>query len=279
MGKSSDGNASKIEQIYCALDFYSATLQIHFKHELTKKSAEKFHAQECKCSLDANRAELYTMLLELEGITEIIIDRHTMHITKGQLFEWDEMIEAILLRILTAFNPNGELTQMRPAREYYWNDKKLFMKRIFRTCNLTIWQKQREVGFQDGLATTLLVAILGPQYFWLGTAGDTVGYLWHRGTVRQLTPPNRDEFGALTKALGVKRLGLIPEYASGKLEDGDALILATDGVWDFVTNNDLAIALQQKTIQAATRMLLDAARAAGSTDNRTIAVVKRVKLG
>lgn len=161
-------------------------------------------------------------------------------------------------------------------RPYYWNDKKLFMKRIFRTCNMTVWQKQREVGFQDGMATTLLVAILGPQYFWLGTSGDTAGYVWHHGDVRQLTPPNRDEFGALTKALGVKRLGLIPEYASGKFEKGDALILATDGVWDYVTTDDLALALQQKEPAAAGRMLLDAARAAGSTDNRTIAVVRRI---
>lgn len=138
MGKSSDGNASKIERIYCALDFYSATLQIHFKHELTKKSAEKFHAQECKCPLDKNRAELYTMLLELEGITEIIIDRYTMHINKGQLFEWEEMIESILFRILTAFSPNGELTQMRPAREYYWNDKNAIVFQVKNLNNIPI---------------------------------------------------------------------------------------------------------------------------------------------
>src|SRR3990167_8511195 len=37
-------------------------------------------------------------------------------------------------------------------RRTYWKDRKLFLKRIFRTTNITLWQKQREEEFEGGMA-------------------------------------------------------------------------------------------------------------------------------
>lgn len=165
-------------------------------------------------------------------------------------------------------------------RRYYWEDKKLFMKRIFRTANMTVWQKHRESGFEEGLATTLLVAMIGTQSYWVGTAGDTAAFLLHDGVVSRLTQEDRDSFGSLTKALGIKRLGLIPVYATGKFLPDDILLLATDGVADYVSREDMAAMLasaggSEESLASCCRQLLAHAAAAGSVDNRTALILKR----
>lgn len=168
-------------------------------------------------------------------------------------------------------------------RKYYWEDKKLFMKRIFRTANMTVWQKHRESGFEEGLATTLLVAMFGPQSYWVGTAGDTAAFLLHDGVVSRLTHEDRDTFGSLTKALGIKRLGLIPAYATGKFSPDDMLLLATDGVADYVSREDMATLLagagcSEESLAVCCRQLLAHAAAAGSTDNRTAVILTRTSV-
>jgi protein phosphatase len=166
-------------------------------------------------------------------------------------------------------------------RRYYWEDKKLFMKRIFRTANMTVWQKHRESGFEDGLATTLAVAMIGPQSYWVGTAGDSAVFFFHDGVVTRLTREDRDAFGSLTKALGMKRLGLVPVYATGKFLPEDVLVLATDGVADYVSAEDMAAIVgaadsSAESLAVCGRAFLSHASAAGSTDNRTVLILKRI---
>jgi serine/threonine protein phosphatase PrpC len=50
--------------------------------------------------------------------------------------------------------------------------------------------------------------------------------------------------------------------------------LATDGVWEYVTMDDLMLALEKEDLAVAAHVLLDAARIAGSTDNRSVAVIR-----
>ena len=68
---------------------------------------------------------------------------------------------------------------------FYFQDKKRFMKRIFRSTNLAVWQKQKEVGFEHGIATTLLVVMIGPKHYWVGHAGDTSAWYVHKGMAKK----------------------------------------------------------------------------------------------
>ena len=56
-------------------------------------------------------------------------------------------------------------------RPFYWKEKLPFLKRIFRSTNLRLWQKRRDPGFDAGLASALMVLIVIQDYFWLGSAG------------------------------------------------------------------------------------------------------------
>ncbi|MBI4062321.1 serine/threonine-protein phosphatase [Candidatus Gottesmanbacteria bacterium] len=167
-------------------------------------------------------------------------------------------------------------------RPYYWADKKLFLKRIFRSTNITLWQKQREKGFEGGMATTLIMCIMGEKSFWAGGVGD--GRIYHLGSTGKLTsllPDDVDPSGKLTNALGVNRYGLVPHVVALPFGHNDCLLLATDGVWRYTDEQFLAKALATcgettQSLSACVEEILRGANENGSTDNMTVAVVKRM---
>lgn len=164
---------------------------------------------------------------------------------------------------------------------YYWLDKKLFMKRIFRSTNMAVWQKRKEKGFEGGLATTLLVCMVGPKYMWLGSSGDTQAWLVHDGVLRTLTR-EKNAFEAIPKkALGLKRLGLIPEFFSSPFDEGDIILMITDGAADYLTMQDVeaGVAAAGNTTQEITEAVLsvlNAARINSSEENMTAVMIKRL---
>jgi protein phosphatase len=164
---------------------------------------------------------------------------------------------------------------------YYWLDKKLFMKRIFRSTNLAVWQKRREKGFEEGLATTLMVLMVGAKNYWIGHAGNSSAWIYREGKIKKLTHDDVDTKGTLTRAVGFKRLGLTPEFISDTLEQGDVLLLTTDGVGDYLTEKDMSVhlsAVGSSNADAITAVggILSSAQANGSVENMSAIVVKRL---
>ena len=168
-------------------------------------------------------------------------------------------------------------------RHAYWKDRKLLLHRIFRTTNITVWQKQREEGFGDGMATTLLVCIVIDRHFYIGNVGDSSAFLVHNGVVTKLTTEDRDAAGHLTKSIGTGRYGLVPSVVTGDLAVGDSIVLATDGVagvFETLRPSPAELLAQQRN--TATRLsdaaaeILRAAESAGVTDNMTVSIVKRI---
>lgn len=164
---------------------------------------------------------------------------------------------------------------------YYWLDKKLFMKRVFRTTNMTIWQKRREQGFENGLATTLLVLMVGPKHIWIGNAGDSCAWIMHDGEISKLTSEKSEFQPVPSNVLGIKRLGLASEFVMRDFEKGDVLLLSTDGAGDYLTFQDLQTCFasagdRTEDIEQSVVSVLNAANINGSTQNMTALLVKRV---
>lgn len=167
-------------------------------------------------------------------------------------------------------------------RPFYWADKKLFLKRIFRSSNIAVWQKRREYGFEAGLASTLAVAIVGTQNIWVGTVGDSGILLYRDGLIDVLTPADLDETGKLTNALGLKRFGLVPHIAVEKFLPRDILLIATDGVLNFVNEDQLRSTFEvsgdtSDSLSTAVMHLLKAAQENGSRDNMTACMIKKIR--
>lgn len=167
-------------------------------------------------------------------------------------------------------------------RHAYWKDKKLLLSRIFRTTNITLWQKQREEGFEGGMATTMLVVILIDQRYYIGSAGDSSAYLIHDGSMKKLTTDDVDAEGRLTKVIGASRYGLTPFVTTGDLFEGDSLVLMTDGVSRFKDDGKCIELLNQAGQRAtdlseAAAAILERAREKGATDNMTVCFIKRIR--
>ncbi len=166
-------------------------------------------------------------------------------------------------------------------RQFYWSDKKLFMNRIFRSTNITLWQKRRERGFEGGLGTTMVVAMIGDRNFWVGSAGDSSAWYFHEETLTKLTTPDADAAGALTKYVGYQRYGMLPSFTGGRLGPGDCLLLATDGVSAAVSEKNISTILAaagttNEHMTAAVTRLLDESEKNGATDNMTAVIIKRI---
>lgn len=164
---------------------------------------------------------------------------------------------------------------------FYFQDKKRFMKRIFRSTNLAVWQKQKEIGFEHGIATTLLVVMIGAKHYWVGHAGDTSAWYVHAGIAKKLTTDHTDSKGVLQKAVGFKRLGLLPDFATGELPKGDMMLLMTDGLEKYLTSSHIATVIDTPIIDTAdahkrTTALIEAAKREGSTSNMTVVLIARV---
>lgn len=169
--------------------------------------------------------------------------------------------------------------RMRPT---YWKERKLLLKRIFRTSNIAVWQKQREIGFTDGMATTLLVFIATHQRIYIGNAGDSSAYRFRDSVVEKLTTDDEDADGRHTKVIGTQRYGLTPSMMIDDFFPNDTIVLVTDGVGDFIDKHILQTILTQsgtstESLTNAVVDLLHAAQANGSRDNMTACIIKKIR--
>lgn len=164
----------------------------------------------------------------------------------------------------------------------YRMDRKLFMKRIFRTSNMAIWQKQKEEAYAAGLTTTLCVLMIGAKTLWLGNAGDAQAWLIRDGSLNKLTRDKQVFSNIPHKALGRKRLGLVPEFLATPFSGGDVVLLATDGAADYLTVPDILTAAagadrSADDMKHAAESLLASAETSGSDGDRTVVMVKRLE--
>jgi protein phosphatase len=167
-------------------------------------------------------------------------------------------------------------------RPFYWADKRLLLRRIFRSSNLAVWQKRREKGFESGLITSLSVVIIGGQKLWVGTAGDTSVLLYRESLIDVLTPTDVSESGKLTRALGFKRLGLKPHIFVEKLLPRDIILVATSGVVDYLDEEQLRVTFEvtgdtQESVANAVIHLLRTAEENGSRGSLTACIMKRIR--
>lgn len=163
----------------------------------------------------------------------------------------------------------------------FWVDKKQFMKRIFRSSNMAVWQKLREKECEGGGETTLTVAMIGPTHIWVGQAGDTGIYQYREGRIQQITSYDRDPNGKPKHTLGVTRLGLIHEYASREFLPHDAVIILTRGAWEQTDNALLTSVFEkaggtEESLARAVELLLDTLMKRGGKNNMSAVIIKRL---
>ncbi|HYK41513.1 MAG TPA: Stp1/IreP family PP2C-type Ser/Thr phosphatase, partial [Thermoanaerobaculia bacterium] len=158
--------------------------------------------------------------------------------------------------------------------------------------NRTVWEKAHEDPRLEGMATTLTAAVVCRNRAILAHVGDSRAYVFRRGAIRQVT---RDQSfvqslvtsGALSEeeakqspyrnvilqAIGRKKQVEVALDAV-ELEEGDTLLLCTDGLSEKVAAPELARALENPDLQSCVRGLIDLANERGGEDNITALVAR-----
>lgn len=126
-----------------------------------------------------------------------------------------------------------------------------------------------------GMATTLTAVVLRGHFYYFSHVGDTRLYLLREGHLSLLTSDHvwdRPEMQhVLTRAVGLdSRLAL--DHGMGETREGDVLLLASDGVWATLGENELMQYLGRLSVgdvsaQDSAENLVRAALAKGSSDN------------
>lgn len=166
-------------------------------------------------------------------------------------------------------------------RHAYWKDRKLLLKRIFRTTNITLYQKKREEGFTDGMASTMIVVIIIDRRYYIGSVGDSSVFMVRDGVLKKLTTEDVDASGRLTKVVGSSRYGMAPSVITGDMLIGDCLMLVTDGVSRVLDTVRCGKLFEQSVISATelsntAATILHCVADNGATDNMTVCLVKRI---
>ncbi len=144
----------------------------------------------------------------------------------------------------------------------------------------------------EGMGTTMTLVALDPK----GTArfahvGDSRAYLSRKGELSQVTQDHTvaAEYVALgriapeeavshpqrhmlTRTLGLTRFVNIDEVEVS-LQDGDRLLLCSDGLTEMVPDSRIAEVLAERGVEEAAWRLIDLANAAGGIDNISVIVI------
>jgi len=159
----------------------------------------------------------------------------------------------------------------------------------------------RRMAAQDpskaGMGTTMTAATLDGDGVSIVHVGDSRAYLWRGGELQRLTDDhsvvaelvrrgslspeeaeNHPHRNVITRALGAEPDVKVDTYAHA-LEDGDVLLLCSDGLYTEVPDPDVAQVLAgTPDLATAADALVDLANANGGSDNVTV-VLARVGRG
>jgi protein phosphatase len=168
---------------------------------------------------------------------------------------------------------------------------------LFQKIDRTLHDAAGDNPMLSGMGTTLTICyITGPELFVMH-AGDSRAYLYRAGTLRRLTrdhtqaqmlidsglaapgsPEERRRRHVLTNCLGGTRLNVDVDVDHHRLEDGDRLLLCTDGLTNLAEDREIADRLERHPApDDACQALIDLALDRGGKDNVT-AVVGRFSL-
>jgi serine/threonine protein phosphatase PrpC len=125
--------------------------------------------------------------------------------------------------------------------------------------------------------TTLTALALRGQSWTLAHVGDTRAWLLRGGELRRLTQDHAfdhpDLRSRLTRAVGLDDAVHV-DYLQGDLQIGDVFVLASDGVHGSLKEARLGELAGQGETSAAAAAIVQAALAAGSSDNATALVLR-----
>ena len=145
-----------------------------------------------------------------------------------------------------------------------------------------------------GMGSTVVACALNGSDYQVGWVGDSRAYLWNGEKLKQLTRDHTHVFDlvdkgiislaeasshperhVLTQSMGVfDDMDLDPGFVEGRIENGEQILLCSDGLTDELSDNAIAGQLRRNSsTQDQVDGLINAALSSGGRDNITVLVV------
>ncbi|MGZ4031477.1 MAG: Stp1/IreP family PP2C-type Ser/Thr phosphatase, partial [Tumebacillaceae bacterium] len=161
------------------------------------------------------------------------------------------------------------------------------------SANRAVHERANSSERLNGMGTTLVACLFDEQHIYLGHIGDSRGYLYQAGNLRQLTDDHtlvnelyksgqitaeeaqhHPQRNIVTRAVGTDSK-VQADLLHMEWSAGDILLLCSDGLTDMVDQKRLsAIVSGDQTLDAKVDALIDAALASGGHDNITVVAVQ-----
>ncbi|WP_096269934.1 Stp1/IreP family PP2C-type Ser/Thr phosphatase [Paucisalibacillus globulus] len=159
--------------------------------------------------------------------------------------------------------------------------------------NTSIYQHSLEKEECQGMGTTIVVAICTEEFITVAHIGDSRCYLYNEFSFKQITEDHslvnalvqsgqisKDDAlvhprkNVVLKALGTSEL-VEPDIQTIVWEDGDKLLLCSDGLTDKVLDGELADYMKSTTdIKEVGQKLIDLANERGGEDNVSLVILQ-----
>ncbi len=188
-------------------------------------------------------------------------------------------------------NSTSWLARIEPASEAAFIEE---LKGMLENAHRAIEERSKTMGGCEGMGTTLTLAYVAWPRLIVVHAGDTRCYLLRRGDLRlltrdhtvanemmrkgQLAPEEMERShwsNVLVNALGAGAESVYPDIYKLDLEQGDSILLCSDGLNKHVADFQIQRALVQASDPlSACEELVSLAKQGGGSDNITVAIAR-----
>jgi serine/threonine protein phosphatase PrpC len=183
---------------------------------------------------------------------------------------------------------------------YYQEDSedvRVALLRAIKQANGLIYQRAAENMLRSGMGTTCVAAVLRGGIAYIANVGDSRAYLIRAGQAKQISQDHswvaeQVRAGLLTEDQArshaqrnviTRCLGTQPDVEIDvfpvELQEGDALVLCTDGLSGLISDEELRTIVEQHQPQESVYLLVERANENGGSDNITAIVVRVQEVG
>jgi protein phosphatase len=188
----------------------------------------------------------------------------------------------------------SQLALAEIQRSYYaaaGDDPAAALRQAFADASRAVRDHAAAASAHHGMGTTAVAAALRGRQLTVASIGDSRAYLIHAGQISQLTVDHTWAAGllrsgaltpeqarhhprrhVLTRALG-SDAAVEPDLTRVSFVPGDALVLCTDGLTNYVADDEILAIAGNEAPSRAARHLVDLANDRGGADNITLIIV------
>jgi len=147
------------------------------------------------------------------------------------------------------------------------------LRRIMRQVGNEIYQHAHQGEQITSMATTAVVAVVRGNVLTVANVGDSRAYLIRGGRAQQITRDHIIKKNQLSRSLGGESDVLVDVFEDILLRPGDKILLCSDGLSRYATDEDLARLIAEGTPKAIVDRLIDFANSQGGADNISVILI------